>query len=283
MSNRGRFGLLPVLVAIIFCLSCSSDGCKCTEPEPVQIRMTYIFREAVRMCMGCDPCWYLYWRFDCEAGSCTYLGHYDPRDGQEIPGWLDAVRDIEYCYDNARCIPTDSSWSYCADPALTPREDAEAEEAALWLSGSLVAPQELYELLVDDLALIRAGWGDSIPELNAISFQPYQPSNDLAVALYGDDYERFMQGEYNDLDSLNALFGATDVTPWLFNSLRITFSARYNVWRLAEVYMREHSVLWAEPGNGYIFICRPSTVLPWRLCPAISNPGLPDCRNSVRY
>jgi hypothetical protein len=264
IRDRVHLGLVLLVLIAAACLSCSSDGCKCTEPEPAQVRITYIFREAVSMCCpACDPCWYLYWRFECVADSCHYLGHYDPRDGQEEPVWLDGVSDIEYCYDYGYSTCTEGLWAYCSDPSLTPRPNEEAEEAALWLSCSLVAPQDLYDLLVHDLALIRAEWGDSITELNTITFQPILLSNDLAVTLSASDFERFTRGEYKDLDSLNTLFGATELRPWLYHSVRITFNGRYNMWRLAEVYQTVPSVLFAEPGDSYMFICRPSTVLPW--------------------
>ena len=45
---------------------------------------------------------------------------------------------------------------------LTPRENEEAELMALWLSGELVAPTDLYDSIVTELALIREQWADSL-------------------------------------------------------------------------------------------------------------------------
>jgi len=266
MNRCIRFSLILLLLAAALGLSCSSDGCRCTEPEQTQITMAYVFREAVPMCPGCDPCWYLYWGLECVGDTCRYLGDYDPREDQDQPVWLAAIKDIESCYDcdGSYMNCADSFWTDCSDPDLTPREDEEAEEAAIWVSGSLVAPQDLYELLVHDLSLIRTEWGDSIPVLDEITFQPYTVSNDLALWLTRSAYEQFARGEYTDLDSLNALYGATTVRPWLDEYLRITFSGRYNTWRLGEVYEEVPSVISAHP-DGYIFICRPSTVLPMRM------------------
>jgi hypothetical protein len=225
--------------------------------------MAYIFRKPVSMCSpACDPCWYLYWRFECIGDTCRYLGHYDPREDQEVPQWLSEIRDLEFCYDDYGVNCAESLWTYCTDPGLTPRDNEEAEEAALWLSGSLVAPQDLYELLVHDLSLIRAEWGDSVPDVNTITYHPYLLSNDLCVSPTRAAYEQFLQGEYTDLDSLNGLFGATAVSPWLDHYLRITFDGRYSIWELAKIYESVPSVVSVEPGDAYIFICHPGTVLP---------------------
>lgn len=45
---------------------------------------------------------------------------------------------------------------------LSPRPNREAEEAALWVSGQLIAPSEMYETLKHDFRLIRDQWKDSM-------------------------------------------------------------------------------------------------------------------------
>ncbi|MCH9031450.1 MAG: hypothetical protein IIB00_04240, partial [candidate division Zixibacteria bacterium] len=47
--------------------------------------------------------------------------------------------------------------------AQTPRENGEAEEMALWLSGDLVAPEGLYLKLLGKLELLRTQWNEDYP------------------------------------------------------------------------------------------------------------------------
>ena len=263
-SRHARLGLLIMLFAISMCYSCASDQCTCNQPEPPRPRVAYVFQQAVHQCSGCDACWLLYWYFDCDADGSRYLGHFDPRDGQDEPDWLVRAREIAKCYFSTGYCP-DRSWGYYTDPTLTPRQNEEAEEAALWLAGSLVAPQDLYEILGHDLALIRASWRDSVPQVDSISFHPYFLSNYLYVALYPDDYARFRRGEYHDWDSLNTLFGVTEVRPLRYDSVYLIFRGRYHTPHLAQVYKTIPSIWTAERVGGESGLCEASTIFAWRI------------------
>jgi hypothetical protein len=264
--SRYRYcAVFAVLLTAALCASCGTE--RCSEPRETRLRMAYAFRHAVPQCMGCDPCWYFYWYFECDGVRCDYLSHFDPRDGQEEPDWLGRVREIEKCYMSTGYC-SDKSWGYHTDPSLTPRESEEAEEAALWLSGSLVAPQELYEIVRDDLALIRATYRDSIPQVDTVSFQPYLMSNWVGIELSPDAYQQYTQGEYHDWDSLNTLYGLTQTRPGIHEFLYLIFSGRYNTVRLAELYKTLPSV-WGSWPTGWAFICDPSTVIAWRIEPEL--------------
>jgi hypothetical protein len=56
------------------------------------------------------------------------------------------------CDDDATVLST-------SNPGIT-QTDSEAALAALWLSGELTAPDELYQTIHDDLAAIRSAFAD---------------------------------------------------------------------------------------------------------------------------
>ena len=252
------------------CLFCGPDAQRCTEPEPGEVPMAYVFRGIVCRCEGCGSCLNAYWYFECCDGSCRYLGNWDPRDQAERPPWFDTVIEAESCFDHGSWECSDSLWGYCSDPSMTPRENREAEEAAICLSGSLVAPQDLYERIVRDLALIRSAYGDSIDHPWEIHFVPYLRSDAMNVALWPAVMARYQRGEYDDLDSLNAHFKVSEIIHFPYKGkMFLTFEGRYNVQRLGQIYSAEPSVEYTDPsldgGCGYSMGPRCSTVLIWPL------------------
>jgi hypothetical protein len=261
-DHEGCRLLLILLLGGVLCCSCASERCSC--PEPTRPKMAYAFQQAVPYCISCDACYLLYWYFDCDGKSARYLGSFDSRGPGDQPVWVSRANEIQECYPLTGYCP-DRSWGYYTDPELTPRQDEEAEEASLWLSGSLVAPQELYELISQDLAMIRATWRDSIPQVDSVTFYPYLFSNYLYVKLYPDDYVELSRGEYHDWDSLNTLYGVTEVRPLRYDSVYLIFAGRYHTPRLARIYKGIPSVWITEAveGNGAP-LCEPSTVVAWR-------------------
>ena len=254
--------LAPVAAALVLTLSCSSRERRWPEPEVPEPHMVYLFREVTPACMGCDFCDVRYWYFEMAGDSCSYFGQWDPGQESPEPAWLAAMRSIEQCYDSADWSCPDTSWGYWSDPSLTPRADAEAEEAALWLSGSLVAPEQLYVTLQRDLATIREQFGDSVPELREVGFTPWQPSNEISIKLLPAAYNLYSQGAYHDLDSLNALFRLVEMKPRFSRWFTLTFEGRYQVNQLARIYREVESLEFANP-PGAVWICVPSTVIPW--------------------
>lgn len=215
------------------------------------------------MCMGCDPCYRLYWLFECEGDECSYVGHWDPREGAESPGWLEEIQVSEEMYDYWNYSMPDSTWASCHDVTKTPRENAEAEEAALWMSGSLIAPDSLYFIIERQLALIREEYGEQLPRLKTLHFSPYLYSNRLMISLRPEAMQRYEAGTYEDLDSLNAVFKLKTMSHMFGTVFLATFEGRYHPLGIAEVYWQVPSVEYAEP-DGIGIISVPSTVIPRR-------------------
>jgi hypothetical protein len=268
---RRSFGLLFLLavIGVFLSLSCGSDCRRCTEPEPDDTPIAYIFKGLEILCEGCGMPRAVYWYFECEAGGCQYGGYWDPLEEPDPPEWFATVAEAERHYDNCGWGCVDSLWASCLDPSETPRENEEAEEASIWLSGSLVAPQQLYERVAADLALIRSGYGDESPRLMTIRFMPCYNSSAIWVQLMPEAAARFRQGEFHDLDSLNTRFNVSDILMYEHScglSLSLVFDGRYNTVRLSQIYKDTPSVLTAEPGladgaGGF----EKAQVLPWPL------------------
>ena len=116
---------------------------------------------------------------------------------------------------------------------LTPLPDEEAECMALWLSGEIEAPMDLYERIHGDLQMIREDF-HNLSVLDSITFtSPWQPG----VLLFdlGPFGREELQNHASPLwDSLNALYHP------IFDStyLRATFPGRLHSERLAEAYER---------------------------------------------
>jgi hypothetical protein len=161
--------------------------------------------------------------------------------------------------------PATSPTSLVTEPdTTTPRDNQEAEEAALWLSGELLAPQALYETIRDDLAAIRGEFLDSIPDV-AISFRTPWVISEVIVLFTDEARDRFLAREPNDVDSLNAVFHATHLDTFRLNVkpywTLIDFEGRMHPDRLGEVYQAQDDIIWGE-SNGWIGDW--SNVYPWK-------------------
>jgi hypothetical protein len=196
------------------------------------------------------------------------MGHWNPIEDPAQPPWLATVLEAEACYDDWNWGCGDTLGIQCSDPSYTPRDNEEAEEASIWLSGGLVAPPELYDRIVQDLRFIRTTFGDSIPELRDIHFTPYVHSNVIGLELMSEAVSRFREGAFDDLDSLNAYFKVTEIRvsnrstcgPWF----TFIFDGRYDTIQLSKIYKDTPCVLWAEAVGGWGGVWGgPITVIPW--------------------
>ncbi len=143
----------------------------------------------------------------------------------------------------------------------TPRENAEAEMAALWFAGKLVAPQEDYDAILTDLAAIRGEYLDSIPEV-AIEFFPPWVVTELLAHFTDETWDRIRNHEPNVVDSLGTVFHATSLDTLRLGSDLIAilgFEGRLHPERLAEIYASFPEVLSAEPNH---YCCDWSDVYP---------------------
>ena len=149
------------------------------------------------------------------------------------------------------------------------RENAEAELAALWLSGELTAPKALYQTIKDDLSDIRAAYTDSIAELEIEFVPPWEPSQVL-VGFTESGVERLRAGDYPEFDELNDLFHLAELDTkfhWHSPLAILTFEGRQHPARIAAPYESFDDVRYAEP-NG--FVGDWGNVYPWWLDEGIS-------------
>ena len=121
---------------------------------------------------------------------------------------------------------------------------------ALYLSGELVAPNNLREQVSQDLAAIRSEFGEEFPAVNRISFRlPWRPSS-ILVDLDDATAEEVANGEYHAWDELNEMYEVTDI-----NQLQITptvvldFEGMLHSGRLAERYADLPGVVQTWPNS----------------------------------
>ncbi len=157
---------------------------------------------------------------------------------------------------------------------VTPREHGEAEIVALWLSGELIAPQELYEEIRDGLTELREQFKDSIP---AVYYQPrpHWVSGEIAGMFSEEAAVRVRSGTYSDMDSLNEALRLSRMdtlnVDWYNPKLlyfHLYFEGRLHPERLIEMYERIPSLLWVD--NGYVFIGDRSQYYPWVIDDGVS-------------
>ncbi|MCP4706450.1 MAG: hypothetical protein GY865_17770 [candidate division Zixibacteria bacterium] len=149
----------------------------------------------------------------------------------------------------------------------TPRENEEAELAALWLSNKIVAPQDLYEKVLGGFSLLREKYSDSIPEVN-IQFRFPFDANGVSIGLDTSAIELIRAGKYNAWDSLNSYyrFIKLDTNDYSYGDINmfhvsIFFEGRLNYFMVAEEYAKLPGVRYAS--FGLYFGGDRSTTHPW--------------------
>ncbi len=122
------------------------------------------------------------------------------------------------------------------DLSVTPMENEEAELAAMWLSGELVAPVRLYERIRDDLFLIRSTWIDSIPEV-AVEYTPWRIPGYLNLWFEQTTFDSIISGDYHSWDSLNNYYrGQISYIETRKGRICLSFEGRFNPSILAIPY-----------------------------------------------
>ena len=248
-STAARLVITLSLLAFVSS-GCERSACVCPggEDRPIEASITYLFREAWGDCpAGCTA--NRYWYFECTPESCTYIGVWDAAAREPRPDWWEQARVAMFYFQNGHECPY-SLWNDCEDVSKTPRENSEAEEAAIWLSGSLVAPDTLYFTILTNLQRIRDGYGDDIPQLRTISFYSIWRSSAILVRLTSAAMDRYNNGQFRDLDSLNTALGLIEMEHMWQNLFLLTFKGRLNNKRLVEIYEPLPCILHAEP-DGY--------------------------------
>lgn len=135
---------------------------------------------------------------------------------------------------------------------LAARSDYEAEMIALCLSDELIAPQDIYDWVHEDLSYIRSQYGDDYELLNTIHFIPPWVPSMILIKFDILNGAKVANGTYHAWDSLNAALGAHH---WerLFPSMdqwwKLYFSGIMHPKRLVELYSPLPSVIYAEPST----------------------------------
>ena len=212
----------------------------------------------------CNPpdCPEHWWYFELRGEDWEFIGEWEGEAGSPRPGWYSEIKHARECRTRDECRFFHEFYS--ADPTSTPRENREAEEAALWLTGSLTAPDEVYSMLLGHFRDIRDEFGDQIPKLRSTPFRSSWDSQALIMTVTEQAMQRFETGEFHDLDSLNTLYGVTWIQALAgAPRLLLRFEGRYNPYRLAEVYQ---SIACVEEGEPMFFARSPSewgNLVPW--------------------
>ena len=161
----------------------------------------------------------------------------------------------------------------------TPRENREAEEAALWLSGELVAPDFLYRALKSDLDAIRGEYVDSISHLS-VEFKCWWIPSIILIEVTEGLRTKILAKEANLVDSLNTQFRATHMDTFRLNVGYYTvvyFKGRLHPQRLAEIYAQYDDVTYADCDT---WIGDWSNVYPWQRGDTLTylfRYGMGDC------
>jgi hypothetical protein len=119
------------------------------------------------------------------------------------------------------------------------RENLEAEQLAMHLSGEIRAPDEEYDRILRDLAMIRAAYPELVTVVDDIDYAPNELLIGLDTSLPIDGYM-----------ALNDYYLMVDEIVQSFYR-RLTFCDNINAPVLASVYAELPEVQWADP-NGLI-------------------------------
>lgn len=256
-----RSGMLILCtVGILLLVGCSERVC--IEPGSEEPTITYAFRTGWSSDCGADVTLRHFWYFECRGDDVTHIGEWDPSVQDTFPAWCNEAKISMHCFDGIGSACSPSFGPFCADTSKTPRENKEAEEMALWLSGSLVAPDDLYDTMLKQLSLIRDDHADQIPQLRDVVFEPHWASNEIRVRVTDEAVSRYEAGQYNDLDSLNASLKLMWMSYREAGSFLLRYNGRYHFHRLREMYTQIPSVVSVyPPGPGRP--CSPPGVYPW--------------------
>ena len=137
------------------------------------------------------------------------------------------------------CERNSSSSKVTINPLdLTPRDIAEAEWAALYLSDEMVAPDSMYNKVLHGLNQLQF-YASSVPEVS-ISF--YYPTYNSSLEILFTDSAKIeiREGEYHNWDSLNLYYSVNRIDTMDFDGFFVallSFEKRLNPSLLCEKYI----------------------------------------------
>lgn len=135
---------------------------------------------------------------------------------------------------------------------FAPKENEEAEFAALCLSGDMVAPDGLYDQILNDLAVIRTTFGDTFEAVVRVKFRPPWIAGCLIIGLDDTTAQQVVGGEYHAWDRFNERYQVTRIRTSLtpaFGAAVLYFQGRLHPYRLGDVYGCLPGVTFTEPNH----------------------------------
>ncbi len=171
------------------------------------------------------------------------------------------------------------------DFEFTSEDNEEAELIALCLSGELVAPDNLYDLVLMDLENIRTAFGNKFEPIKSIRFRPPWVAGCLLVGFDSSTAEMVANGEYHAWDELNMEYQVTeiDTTSIRNNWVILYFKDKLNPRHLSGLYSGLQGVRYAEPNMRF---GGSSNVYPGQTMRGISylfNEGWGDCPSGCMH
>lgn len=125
------------------------------------------------------------------------------------------------------------------DVVPMPWAKEEAEFIALCLSGELVAPNDLYNQVLNDLKAIRSAFGDDFKLINRLAFTPPWIENCIIIGFDDTTAKKVANGEYHAWDELNKkyqVFTKDTTSVERYGYAILYFKDRLHPCRLAELY-----------------------------------------------
>lgn len=137
------------------------------------------------------------------------------------------------------------------DIELTVEDYEEASLIALALSGELVAPDNFYNQVLEELAGIRSTYGGSYGPIQRIRFRPPWVPGNLILTFDSAAAQMVADGEYHAWDQLNGQYQVTEIDTFSIRNgwVLLYFNEKYHPRRLAEKYDVLPGVTYAEPNQ----------------------------------
>lgn len=129
------------------------------------------------------------------------------------------------------------------DKAKSPRANAGAELLAYEATGAVVASDEVYKRVADELAAIKSTY----PWLQGVNARPSWSSEVMVKFDGGSLANVALDGGYHDWDCVNAMYGANDVQPVIPTWVLVSFTPRLNIPLIIPAYEALPHVIYAEP------------------------------------
>lgn len=189
-----------------------------------------------------------------QGQTCTVLGNIGNlvKSGYPFRGWNTQPDGNGVTIpDGATVIITGSFTLYAKwTQNIADMTNIEAIQLSIEATGSLTAPQVVYDRVVTELASIRAAY----PSTANITMMPSWNFQQLILGFTDSGKTAVMAGSFSDWNALNNTYAVTNIDKSLLDRLgavTLTFSRRYNIPLVAAEYAGLTGVRYAEPNGMY--------------------------------